>query len=328
MVAGEVSLPRGHLRRRTRALGASIAALALLIVSLPVGPASALAPDRQGWWNRLNGPAPAPAPPDVPADGLYVAYSTGVDAIAAVVFSLPPGAPPAKLVLDLAPTSTPLPAIQACLVAPEATDFASVQNGAWSQVPRYDCANAPEASVDANRTAMTFGAPAVAPGGLLAVALVPKGPGRAAFKKPGATALEVGAPGATASSPTGEPTASPASESAPANPQSASASAAGAFVPPPAPDAFDFTGAPAEATAVTDPDIGTEATRTSLLPAVRGGVREAAEGIWGLRKQMGGVIGVGLLVAVLLFYSQGRGPLGGRLDARHLLLRADREERL
>src|SRR5947209_941060 len=49
-------------------------------------------PTRQGWWWQGNqGGASAPAPPDVPADGLYVQGGTSNDqpfAYAAVLFNL------------------------------------------------------------------------------------------------------------------------------------------------------------------------------------------------------------------------------------------------
>jgi hypothetical protein len=224
------------------------------------------------------------------------------------------------LVLDLAPTNTPLPPMRACLLAPDSTGFAAAQNGAWAQVPRYDCTNAPEAAVDANRTAMTFAAPARTTGGLLAVALVPTGPGRAAFKKPGDRALELGEPDASAgSSSTDDGFTSPAADTGYASAPTMSGLDAGAItmaLPSDAGISATIDGGPAP----------TDADTSAIRPALANGpIARAAEGIWDLRKRLGGVLGALLLVAVLLFYSQGRGPLGARLDARSLLLRRDVE---
>jgi hypothetical protein len=211
--------------------------------------------------------------------------------------------------------------MQACLIAPDSTGFAAAQNGAWAQAPRYDCTNAPEAAVDANRTAMTFAAPARTTGGLLAVALVATGPGRAAFKKPGDRALELGEPDASAGSSSADyGFTSPAADTGYASAPTLSGLDAGAIT----------TALPSDAGISTTIDSGgsapADADTSGLRPALANGpIAKAAEGIWDLRKRLGGVLGALLLVAVLLFYSQGRGPLGARLDARSLLLRKDGE---
>lgn len=293
-----------------------------------MAPAEGAAPQRQAWWNRFNGPLPAPAPPDVPADGLYVAYSADVDAVAAVAFAVEPGSRPTRLVFELAPTTTPLPALQACQLVPEAVGFTPAQNGPWSQLPRYDCANASAAVVDGNRTTITFDAPAPSADGVLAVALVPKGPGRAAIKKPGSHALEVSETGSQ-SSPAGDPitpaSRSPEDDDVPADLASSGAAApvvTGSFLP--TTSSVEVTTPLSESSEVATPviDAPVPASRPTATPQPE----EIAAGIWGLRKRLGGILGVGLLTAMLLYYSQGHGPLGARLDPISLTLRQERSE--
>ncbi|HVF33075.1 MAG TPA: hypothetical protein VM933_08565 [Acidimicrobiales bacterium] len=260
----------------------------------------------------------------MPADGLYVSYGADVDAIAAVVFTLAPGSTPTKLVLELSPTTTPLPALLACRVVPEASGFTPVQNGPWSQLPRYDCTNAPAAVVDPNRTTMTFAPPVPGADGVLAVALVPNGPGRAAFKKPGDRALEVTEAALSESGSRDEPAFStiPASEGPGAletPPSTIASSVPDSRLPP-----SEFTTASPEPVSAAPP-VEVDAPTTPMPAVTTGPARRVAEGIWGLRKRLGGVLGVGLLTAMLLYYSQGHGPLGARLDPVKLLSRQERK---
>src|SRR5947209_13954399 len=90
-------MSRGRHRRQSnsrllRVTGAAMAALGVAVLSTAGVQAFAAAPLKYGWWSATNAGAPVapPAPPDVPAKGMYVENGfSGATAIAALTFSIP-----------------------------------------------------------------------------------------------------------------------------------------------------------------------------------------------------------------------------------------------
>src|SRR5436190_625403 len=103
----------------------------LVVMTTVLPSAHADAPVQQAWWNKLRqGGLPAPAPPDAPADGLYVSVDpSGPAAIAAVRFA---SEAPGTLTLKLT-TGNPSFAVEA---HPATAAWQPVQNGDWSDAPK------------------------------------------------------------------------------------------------------------------------------------------------------------------------------------------------
>jgi hypothetical protein len=175
-------------------------------VALLAAPASAVAPEQSGWWFLPKDGATAdvvPAPPDAPADGLYLFETVPSDpagsnpfAIAAVRFVAAPGTP-ATLTLTAAGGSLFTGAdVRACRAT---TPWAGTSGaGAWSKRPGFDCASAMAfgiASSDGASMSWPLGAAFERlPGsGTYDVVLVPWGPlpFRIGIAKPGPEAVEV-----------------------------------------------------------------------------------------------------------------------------------------
>jgi hypothetical protein len=192
-------------RRRALAVLSALIGLAVL-----AAPASAKPPGQTGWWFQPKDGAAAdlvPAPPDAPADGLYLFEAVPFEvqgsnpfAVAAVRFTGASGAP---ATLTLHATSGSLftaTDVRAC----RATSQWRATNGpgAWADRPGYDCAIAMafgQASSDGS--SMTWplgGAFESTPGsGVYDVVLVPWGqvPFRVGVLKPAADAVDVFEPG-------------------------------------------------------------------------------------------------------------------------------------
>ncbi|HET9732346.1 MAG TPA: hypothetical protein VFP54_06675 [Acidimicrobiales bacterium] len=222
--------------------------------------------------------AVAPAPPDVPAGGLYVqggpSSSSGASdsapvAFSALVFPVPTTSTAETLELQMAsrqagaaPTLELCPLDSSNLVKPE-------QGGSMSDAPAYSCARWVEAGPDPAGTGYQFPVGDLVRAGVLAVAVLPTSPlDQVALERPGAGSLVLKqAPPLTA--PT---TAAPSQAGAGEIPDPIPASPAHPpMVPPNVPmvAAAGLVGAPASAPA-PGPTLALPAKATSI-PAGRPG---------------------------------------------------------
>ena len=272
-----------------------VASALALITGLVAGsgaPAAGAPSVRAGWWSAV---APAPPPPDVPDDGLYASGGLqGPTAVAAVSFELPAGATATALTIELAGTSPQAGSLLACLVPADAASFEEAQNGAWADRPAYDCDAASSPAV-VDGSSVSFDVTSLQQGSLLALALVPGTTDRTSFARPTIDALQLVLPEGPASMPA-------VSEAPPATATAASVAAPPARIVP-APVRIDV--APALAS--------TPVAATPVLPAPVAAVAAVDGEDAPTRTRVGGAIGFALLLAVLLFYSQGRGLLGARV---------------
>ena len=140
------------------------------------------------WWQGQPDGAPLPAPPNVPANGLWVSGGQASPvAIAAIRFQL--GATEATPALT-AKVNRAFPPAQATAAAnvdqlvvmacPTNGAWNPAQAGAWSARPQYDCARAVTGTLTPDGTTISFDLGAVATDGKVDVALVP-GTGAAAL---------------------------------------------------------------------------------------------------------------------------------------------------
>jgi hypothetical protein len=116
--------------------------------------AGAIPPSQTAWWNQAQqlpagAPLAVPAPPTVPAGGLYVANTPGGPAgLSALRFSSDAPAD-GTLTLKIDSNSAPfasIAAIQACLPL---ADWKPAENGTWTDVPLYTCTgNSPTLAAD------------------------------------------------------------------------------------------------------------------------------------------------------------------------------------
>ena len=253
--------------RRAWARRLALAALALGFAVAAVPMARADAPIQHGWWNKFRqGGLPAPAPPDAPADGLYVAVDpSGPAAVAALRFDAPA---PGTVRLQLADGSA-VDGSTTLSIHPATGPWAAAQNGDWGDAPAYSA----DVSVrgELAGTSVTWSIPASFPGntGFLDVVIVATGgpvPDSVAFAAPGADAYQPSAVD-TAPPPTSETfTTSPPTTSEVALP--ALDPVAGSFGPA---AGADLTPPPAEAVPAVPP--------TSAAPPFAGApVRTEEEG--------------------------------------------------
>ena len=169
----------------------------LVAVLMPGVRTRADSADQQGWWNKLRqSGVPAPAPPDAPDGGLYVAADpSGPSAIAALRFS---GDLPGTLKLKVAPSNAPTGT--SVSVFPATSAWTPVQNGNWEDAPTFNGAGSVTGKLDG--TTMTWTLPASFPrrGGVVDLVLVETGATAAQtpFAKPGADAFTSTAPPTTA----------------------------------------------------------------------------------------------------------------------------------
>ena len=173
------------MRRLLRTLGATMVLSSVVVLAWPGG-AGADAPAATGWWYRpqqAGTPVAVPAPPVVPAKGLYVANGPAGEqvAMAAVEYAVPgPGSSTLKLTTAAGTAGTV--AVTAC---PVSNGFEPVEAGAWADAPAYNCT---AASVDGTveGTTITFAlTPEFVAAGATAVqaVLIPT-PGAAPFQAP------------------------------------------------------------------------------------------------------------------------------------------------
>jgi hypothetical protein len=167
---------------------------ALVAGALVVSPVFGKEPEKHGWWNRAAAPAP-----DVPADALLVQGSTPgpfpapadtfYEAVAALQFALAADESVGDLTLTFAQPVPPGIAVTACKLL---GTFTPAQNGTWTDRPTFDCGVSVPGALAADRATMTW----AGLGGFvtdegMGLVLVPGGPVRAVFAKPGVDALAV-----------------------------------------------------------------------------------------------------------------------------------------
>ena len=144
------------MKRLLRLAGAVLLASAAVVLMWPAG-ADAQAPDAVGWWYRpqqSGTPVTIPAPPIVPAGGLYVAQGPNGEqvAIAAVEYAVT-GAGTSTLTLKPAAGGAGTVAVTAC---PLSAGFTPVAAGAWDQAPAYNCTSSSADGVVAPDGTITF----------------------------------------------------------------------------------------------------------------------------------------------------------------------------
>lgn len=202
----------------------------LVVLAGPLAATSAAsAPTAQGWWTTANQGVRPPSPPDVPSDGLLVqgvaarsaapgvpasggtaAAGTSTQAMAAVTFTVEPGAVVERLVLKVVGNLPSSMSVIGCLVT---GPYEPAQNGEFAKRPSYDCAVTATPRLDPAAHTLVFG-PDLATfvkGNQLALALIPGELDRLVFEKPARDALSVrihhgtGAPGESAFTPGAAP---------------------------------------------------------------------------------------------------------------------------
>jgi hypothetical protein len=167
-------------------VGAVLLASSAAVLVWPMD-AGAQSPDATGWWYRpqqAGTPVAIPAPPVVPAGGLYVAHGPNGEhlAMAAVEYAVS-GAGTATLVLKQAAGAVGTVAVTAC---PLSAGFQPVEAGAWADAPAYNCTSASADGVVAPDGSVTFALTTdfVAAGNTaMQAALIPT-PGSAPFQVP------------------------------------------------------------------------------------------------------------------------------------------------
>jgi hypothetical protein len=155
----------------------AVACMLLAVATVPGtwgASASGAELDAYGWWNRnqalpvegdptglgLTTVPTVPAPPTVPADGLYVSNDASGPAAIAAVRHLLGGQGSGVLTLELAEGST-LTGAEEIVGCPVLGGFEAAQNGRWDAAPAYDpeaCTVVPVASEDGS--ALAFDVPA------------------------------------------------------------------------------------------------------------------------------------------------------------------------
>lgn len=305
-------------RRLVRAVGVGGAAVALAGAASMWSGAAAQAPDAYGWWSATNNGTPiAPTPPDVPADGLYVENGfTGATAIAALSFTVPSGASVGTITLKTA--GNPLITAPPIACALTATSFTAAEGGAWSDKPSYDCHTQTKGTVSSDSSSIAFPAAGLMKNGRLAVAILAGAQtDRIPFQKPDASTLVItqtptGAPAGT----TGATTSTGSSYGGASTTSGPTASSGSGSVPAAPPAGADVSaGAPTDAgmaPAVAAP-AGTSA------PASGGAAPAAAAGNAGSGKPDGPTklatgLGLAAMIGAMLFWTEGFGPLGGRVS--------------
>jgi hypothetical protein len=308
-------------RRGLRIAGSAAAAAGIAVLSTSGIHALAAAPLKYGWWSATNAGAPItpPAPPDVPAKGLYVENGfSGATAIAALSFSVPTSAKVGALTL----TTTGSPVINAaplaCPIDAKSVSYRPSEDGQWAQRPSYDCTHAVKGTVSSDKKTVTFAATSLVRAGSLAVAIVAGGTAdRIPFQQPAATALTLtsapaGSSGTTAQSGTGGGGAysQPAS---PSKPQAAGAGAAAGAVSAPAPPSTGSVGAGTTSDPGVPPAVASPQASGAPVSAGGGTAAAASSSGGGGSNRLATVLGLAAVIAALVFWAEGFGVLGGRI---------------
>lgn len=310
----------GH--RRRLATAAALTVIGVAALSAWDG-ASAAAPDKFGWWDVGNaGAVAAPAPPDVPAKGLYVENGfDGPTAISALTFAVPEGAQAGTLTLQTAgsPVITSPPV--ACPLTAQSEGYQPAEDGAWSARPAYDCTAKVTGTVSSDKKTVTFTVGKLVHDGVLAIALVAGGSAdRVPFEAPPATALALtGAadgsgpvpdtPVAGATRPTA-PTGGAASGPAPVGNAMVGLAPAGPADAAPPPSAPDVAGA---APTVGQPPLTAPSGNSAAVTRTGGRPLAADSRASGSSHGAATAIGLTAIVIALVFWAEGFGVLGGRV---------------
>ena len=156
-----------HLRAL---LVAGLASPAIALQLMATARASTTSPIAYGWWSQLS---PLPAPPDVPANGMYVQNSPGKPvAIAAVVLPVPPGVASGRLTLDIVGAAV---VTQPPVVCRATSAVRDTEDGAWAARPHFDCAHQVAGLLAANQASVSFDVTAFIDGGHVGVVIVAAG---------------------------------------------------------------------------------------------------------------------------------------------------------
>jgi hypothetical protein len=305
-------------RRLIRAAGVAGAAVALAGAASMWSGAAAQAPTSYGWWSATNNGMPvSPTPPDVPADGLYVENGfTGPTAVAALDFTVPAGATVGTITVKTAgsPLITAPPI--ACLLT--AASFKPAEGGAWSDKPSYDCRTQARGTVGSGNASIAFPAAGLIRNGRLAVAILAGAQtDRIPFQKPGPGTLVVtqtptGAPAGNtgATTATGSGYGGGATTTAPSGGGGSVPAAlppGGAVAAGTAPD----TGV-APAVAAPAASAGPSTTTAGSVPSAASGSTRPSRSDTGTKVATG--FGLTAMIAAMLFWTEGFGPLGGRVS--------------
>jgi hypothetical protein len=133
------------------------------------------------WWQGQPDGAPLPAPPSVPANGLWVSGNqTAPVAIAAIRIQLAPGETAPTLTAKINSAVPPVQATSAAnadqlvvMACPTNGAWKPAQAGAWSARPQYDCGGAVNGTVSPDGTTISFDLNGVVTDDRVDVALVP-----------------------------------------------------------------------------------------------------------------------------------------------------------
>lgn len=175
------------MKRQLSCLGAAFcAAAAAAVIIAPA--ASAVLPDRVGWWNKAQqipavpaaGAVNLPLPPNVSSDDLPVSNDGTPEGllIAAVRYEVPPGASAKLTLVDTDNRALSMPPGTSISVCPTTSTWDGLINGRWDARPKYDCeVLSAVSSPNGDGTALSWDIPAafqMIPG-VIDVVLVPSG---------------------------------------------------------------------------------------------------------------------------------------------------------
>ena len=178
---------RQVIRRLARLAAGVCLLMGVAVVVAP--PASAVLPDKVGWWNKLQqipilptvGPVNLPLPPVVSTDDLPVVGDVTPDGfiIAAVRYLVPSGASARLTLVDTDDRPIVMPPGASILACPTTSIWDGLINGRWDSRPKYDCAAlSVQSTPTEDRLGFTWDLPAsfqTSPGAI-DIALVPSGP--------------------------------------------------------------------------------------------------------------------------------------------------------
>ena len=176
------------MRRTVRILLVAAMVLGAAAVVSARAPAHAVQGLESGyWWQAQPNGAPLPAPPNVPAKGLWVSGTDAApSAIAAVRFQLADTETAPALVMkvhsqvppaQLSAATSVAPVVLAC---PSTHPWTPASAGAWSARPTYDCASPAHGNLSADGSTLTFDLTSLVTNGTVDVVFVP-GPGAASI---------------------------------------------------------------------------------------------------------------------------------------------------
>jgi hypothetical protein len=146
------------------------------------GPAQAVQGVESGyWWQGQPDGAPLPAPPTVPANGLWVSGNQAAPvAIAALRIQLAPGETAPVLTAKINSSFPPAQVTSAAnadqlvvMACPTNGAWKPAQAGAWSARPQYQCGGAVNGTVSPDGTTISFDLGGVVTDNKVDVALVP-----------------------------------------------------------------------------------------------------------------------------------------------------------